>query len=112
MITNETVVYSLPAIWASYLINGDSSGLRPEEKQQADDFLARRNLPMPVSCSEESQWKWHHDASPETWVDGAGGEVLDFTFLLPQQVLRMKTEGPEFEAHREIAQRIDGRFSV
>jgi hypothetical protein len=42
--------YDLPAYWASYLINGDDSGLEGEELYYADKFLAAFNLPMPVSC--------------------------------------------------------------
>jgi hypothetical protein len=42
--------YDLPAYWASYLINGDESGIEGKDQYEADKFLAERNLPSPVSC--------------------------------------------------------------
>ena len=49
----ETLTYTLPAYWASYLINGDASGLEPGEQEQIDAWLAKEGLPSPVSCSDE-----------------------------------------------------------
>lgn len=50
----EPVTYTLPAYWASYLINGDASGISDNDRNQCDAFLAREGLPGPVSCSDES----------------------------------------------------------
>jgi hypothetical protein len=36
----QTIKYTAPSAWASYFINGDDSGLEPEEKTQADKWLA------------------------------------------------------------------------
>jgi hypothetical protein len=74
------VAYALPASWASYLINGDASGLELQEKRQADVFLAQTKLPMPVSCSEESYFSRYNDAHT-----GLAGDVLDYSFLVPKK---------------------------
>ena len=42
--------YDLPAYWASYLINGDESGIEGKDQYEADKFLAEHNLPAPVTC--------------------------------------------------------------
>ena len=34
----ETIFGNAPSYWASYLVNGDSSGLEQEEIEQADKF--------------------------------------------------------------------------
>jgi hypothetical protein len=70
------VVKVLPAYWASYLINGDDSGINADEKDTADKFLAEQKLPMPVSCTDEQYFKWGNDATT------LGGDVLEYTFLL------------------------------
>lgn len=47
--------YTLPAYWASYLINGDASGLSPDDKANADSFLQRNALHRDnfIDCGEE-----------------------------------------------------------
>lgn len=73
----ETVTYTLPAYWASYLINGDSSGINSHDEYFADKFLADRNLQPPVSCSEESWFSHRNDSD-----NRLGGDVLEYTFLM------------------------------
>lgn len=77
MKTLEPVTYTLPAYWASYLINGDDSGISPEDKAEADAFLAQHNLPDPVSCSDEKWFSWHNDSDNKL-----GGDVLEYTFFV------------------------------
>ena len=72
----EAVVYTLPAYWASYLINGDASGMPASDLQACHAFLESHCLPMPVSCSDESWFSWTNDSG-----NGLGGDVLEFTFL-------------------------------
>ena len=36
----KTLTATAPEHWASYLVNGDDSGLSPEDKAQADKFAA------------------------------------------------------------------------
>lgn len=46
------VSYTAPSSWASYLINGDDSGLDPHEKATADEWIDSVGLGMPVSCED------------------------------------------------------------
>ena len=79
----------LPAYWASYLINGDASGISDEDRAACDAFHKARNLPAPVSCGDEGRnpetgesgepwFAWHNDAGT------LGGDVIDFVYLLPR----------------------------
>lgn len=47
--------YTLPAYWASYLINGDASGLEADEKLACDTFLENEKLVRHwfTDCSEQ-----------------------------------------------------------
>ncbi len=73
----KTETYILPSYWASYLINGDDSGISSEDLYYADKFLAEHNLDYPVSCSDESYFSWRNDSS-----NNLGGGVLEYTFLI------------------------------
>lgn len=56
----KTQTFTLPAFWASALINGDESGLEPDEQTQLDQWL-KDNKPgycIDVS-SDESFTQWH-----------------------------------------------------
>ena len=69
------VDYRLPASWASYLINGDASGLETGEQERIDAFLKSEGLPSPVDCEPE--------ASFCHWCDALGelaGDMLLFRF--------------------------------
>ncbi|HYG24470.1 MAG TPA: hypothetical protein VEH04_16955 [Verrucomicrobiae bacterium] len=72
----EPVTYTLPASWASYLINGDASGLEDGESSRIDYWLLSHNLPSPVDCSEEAHFARSNDATQ------LGGDVLEYTFLI------------------------------
>jgi len=75
--TLKSEIYILPAYWASYLINGDESGIESEDMFYCDEFLAKHNLPSPVSCSEESWFAYHNDSN-----NRLAGDVLEYTFLI------------------------------
>lgn len=75
MKTIETIERTLPAYWASYLINGDASGLETGEREVIDQYLASEGLPMPVSCSDEAWFAWRNDATR------LGGDVMEYVFL-------------------------------
>lgn len=79
-------VYKLPACWASYLINGDASGISEREKREADQFLDANDLDPPVSCSENSWFSWSNDANTK------GGDVMHFTFHIKDSTFSMKGE--------------------
>ncbi len=83
----EEVSYTAPAHWASYLFNGDASGLdyynTPDddagdrEIAAADAFIESVGLGSPVGCSEESEFRWRPDYS----LGGLGCDCLTYTFL-------------------------------
>ncbi len=84
----RVVSYTLPAYWASYLINGDASGIDEADKAKCDEWHKTRDLPFPVSCGD----KGRDEASGETgepWfarsndASDLAGDVWDFTYLLP-----------------------------
>jgi len=68
-----TEKYDLPAYWASYLINGDASGISDSDKQNCDAWLEHKKLPAPCDCSEESHFGR---------FEGLGCDLLEYTFLL------------------------------
>lgn len=70
-----------PAHWASYLVNGDASGLTPKEKRQCDAWCERLGIINVVSCGDEAWFTWHVQAhAPE--VDYEGGDIIDYTVEL------------------------------
>ncbi len=67
-----------PASWASYLINGDDSGLEEGESEKADAWLKREGAARVVSDVEDSErftWSMRLHC-PE--LDCEGGTVLDY----------------------------------
>lgn len=66
-----------PSHWASYLINGDDSGLTADEKAAADSWVAREGLGLPVTC-EDAGFCWRHDAMPEMPL---GADCQTYVFL-------------------------------
>jgi hypothetical protein len=70
-----------PAHWASYLVNGDASGLLDDEKAKADAWLEREGVAYVVGCSDNAHFTWHMRLyAPE--LDCEGGDVLDYTVEL------------------------------
>lgn len=67
-----------PAHWASFLINGDASGLSPEERDMADAWLARERVRIiGTEPGAEPYFTWSAAVHcPELGV--AGMEALDY----------------------------------
>ena len=51
--------YSAPSHWASYLINGDSSGLDEFDIKSADQWVRFLRMGDPVDCVEDGFRHWH-----------------------------------------------------
>lgn len=66
--------YTLPAHWASALINNDTSGMTDKEKSELDLWLESEKPVYCVSCSDDPFFTWRNAAS------NLGGECLIFTF--------------------------------
>ncbi len=65
------------AYWASYLINGDASGLTDREVALANHWLASNEIKNIVSCSDESHFTWNYDLHTGD-VMARGGDVLEY----------------------------------
>lgn len=72
----QTTDLTLPAYWASYLVNGDASGLSEDDRWAIDRHLARFDLTAGqcLTCDEGERFQWSHDGF------GGGAMVLEFTF--------------------------------
>lgn len=68
----RTVEYILPAHWASYLINGDDSGLDDADKRDIPAFLDGKGHCL--GCSDISWFARSNNFS------SVGGLVMSFTF--------------------------------
>lgn len=69
-----TVTYSMPVYWASYLINGDASGIDDDEIKQADAAIEDIGLGAPVDVSD-SDFRHRGD------YGSLAGDYADYTFL-------------------------------
>jgi hypothetical protein len=74
----KTLEITAPSHWASYLINGDDSGMEPEEKAQCDAWIKREGVGLPVSC-EDAGFIWNHDARVECPL---GSDCQTYIFLV------------------------------
>ena len=74
--TIHVTTATAPAIWAPYLVNGDATGLEPEELAACDAWQAAQEPAYVVSCTDdESRFTWHYDLYGGT---AAGGMVIDY----------------------------------
>jgi len=69
-----------PSHWASYLINGDASGMNDSEIAACDAWLARAGLGTPVSCADAGFMRWH-DAANEMLL---AADCQTYLFLVRQ----------------------------
>ena len=71
--------YTLPAYWASYLINNDASGTNDFDVSDCDEFidsiLEKNTRASCIGCGEESYFLKTNDSRNGLW-----GDVLDYTF--------------------------------
>jgi len=65
-------IYTLPAYWASALINGDYSGYEDDEIAEIQEF--ERLHGCCVGCGDDSWFSWQND------VNKLGGDVQEFYF--------------------------------
>lgn len=78
-----------PAYWASYLINGDESGLDAREIALADRWLARHAPAYVVDAARDEtgeiinprfSWQYGMIAGDS---ESAGGEIIDYLMHAP-----------------------------
>lgn len=53
------VELTAPSHWASYLINGDASGLDDEDEQAADEWIESLGYGSPADCRDEGFLHFH-----------------------------------------------------
>lgn len=76
----KTYVIPMPAFWASYLINGDNSGITPGEQMDADAYVDKQGIASVLSCEEEEEYfSWSFDLHGGSCP---GGNLLDYTVTL------------------------------
>jgi hypothetical protein len=68
------VILTLPAYYASYLINDDPSGLTDAEQIAVDKFILESDVGGCIGCSDDSWFAWSND------MDNLGGDVMEFYF--------------------------------
>lgn len=78
--------YDLPSCWASYLVNGDDSGIEDSDKQAADQFVAKEGL-QGWCGPDVSERTWFARSNDATRI---GGDVARYTWVL---ISNSKTEG-------------------
>jgi hypothetical protein len=59
---DKLIMLDAPSAWASYLINGDASGLEDDEQRACDAWLKSEKLGAPVDCFDAG-FCHSHDAS-------------------------------------------------
>lgn len=69
-----------PAAWASALVNGDYSGLKPDEATRVRNWLDHELGPHEriIGCEDESRFTWSFRFHGG---DADGGDVLEYTTL-------------------------------
>lgn len=77
----RTEAFVLPSFLASYLINGDDTGLRSDEVNALHDFMAQHDLEACLSCSDEDFPCSVHDY---TSVVDYGCDCLIYVFRVKQ----------------------------
>lgn len=78
----ETDTVTLPAYWASAIINGDYSGLDVGEVERcsaAVATLAAEGWSF-VDCADESRFTQHYDLYDQG-ATCSGGDVLEYTII-------------------------------
>jgi hypothetical protein len=73
----------LPQVWASYLINGDATGIEESDRLQADEYLTRHQLPTPVSCEPVGFRRRYGNDAAELGGDAELGQDCErYTFWI------------------------------
>ncbi len=75
-----TIGITAPSVWASYLINGDESGLSVQDLERCDAWIKREGLGLPLTC-EPFGFCWHHDAFKE---EPHGADCQEYVFMLEE----------------------------
>ena len=79
----KTTTVTAPSIWASYLVNGDSSGITEQDKVDADRYLDGVDIVDVVRDDDgdcmDPYFTWHYELHGGNYE---GGDVLDYVAIL------------------------------
>lgn len=83
----RTTTATLPAHWASYLINGEASSFSleadgDEELELIDRLCKEEGFGHCLDCTEEAEFRWTHDA---TAYGVLAGNCLTYTFEMREE---------------------------
>ena len=70
----DHIIVTLPSHYASYLINGDASGLNDAEQVEIDSFILKADVGLCIGCSDDSWFAASND------LDNLGAAVMEFYF--------------------------------
>jgi hypothetical protein len=95
----EVHTYTAPSCWASYLINGDATGISDDDRAEADKFVAHVVAAIgngfPVDCSEPD-FMWRPDF-------GMAGDCCTYSFLQEVQDKPVNGEGLTLQEWLDVA---------
>jgi hypothetical protein len=74
----QTLELTAPSAWASYLINGDASGISEEDQRAADQWLASIGHGGPVGCEDYGFCRVHDAFGFMPF----GADCQTYTFLI------------------------------
>lgn len=66
----DAIIYNLPEVWASAIVNDDWSAIDDEEVYMIENFLTNELQPNQylVMVSDEPEFMVNHDAEPYGWL--------------------------------------------
>ena len=99
------ITYILPSYLASYLINGDASGLEEREVQEADAMIERLGHGLPVCISDESSFCPHHDFIEIPWA----GDCAEYTFYEKEKEEMPGTDFHKIDFHMTEGAPVDAK---
>lgn len=73
---DDLTIYTLPARWASALVNGDRSGLDGDDDRMLEEWMARNDYPECVAVYRGDPWFAHSNDA-----HNMGDEVTQYAFL-------------------------------
>jgi len=69
--------FTAPSSWASFVMNGDDSGMEPIERAMAAQWIDFIGMGGPVSC-DDAGFMWSHDAKH---IMKLGADCQAYVFL-------------------------------
>jgi len=72
-----------PAYWATYLMNGDASGIGDEEAARIDRFMAKHYPHVDVVDCGEPYFSWSFDMYGG---DAEGGDLCEYAGLIAEAI--------------------------